>query len=42
MIHVAVPGFAATLSGWEDPMRVSPPRKGMRPGTAAGAPQTPF
>jgi hypothetical protein len=44
----AVAAFAAgaatgtSLSTYEEPLRICPPREGMRPGTAAGDPQTPF
>ena len=30
------------VSAYEEPLSVFPPRDGMRPGTAAGDPQTPF
>ncbi|MEV4382459.1 MULTISPECIES: hypothetical protein [Streptosporangium] len=42
MTQVAVPGFGSSLPCPRDPMRIRPPRKGLRPGTAAGDPQTPF
>ncbi|GAA2879804.1 hypothetical protein GCM10010517_42260 [Streptosporangium fragile] len=42
MIQVAAQGSGSVLSGYAEPMRIHPPRKGLRPGTAAGAPQTPF
>ncbi|GAA3039958.1 MULTISPECIES: hypothetical protein [Streptosporangium] len=42
MTQEAVPGSGSVLSGRGDSMRVDPPRKGLRPGTAAGDPQTPF
>ncbi len=32
----------ASLPAYEEPLRIRPPREGMRPGTAAGNPQTPF
>ncbi|MEU6541652.1 hypothetical protein [Streptomyces sp. NPDC047000] len=27
---------------YDEPLRYSPPREGLRPGTAVGVPQTPF
>ncbi len=30
------------LRSYAEPLRVFPPREGMRPGTAVGDPQTPF
>ncbi|MDG4772483.1 MULTISPECIES: hypothetical protein [Micromonosporaceae] len=35
-------GAGLLVRGYEEPLRVHPPREGMRPGTAAGDPQTPF
>lgn len=42
MIGVVLPGTGLSTSGYEEPLRVHPPRVGLRPGTAAGIPQTPF
>ncbi|MEU6034472.1 MULTISPECIES: hypothetical protein [Actinomadura] len=36
------PGRGRVPGGYVEPLRVHPPRTGMRPGTAAGDPQTPF
>lgn len=42
MIRVASRGLGPAVRVYSEPLRVRPPRTGMRPGTAAGAPQTPF
>jgi hypothetical protein len=42
MIQATERGCGALLVGYVDPMRIDPPREGMRPGTAAGDPQTLF
>jgi hypothetical protein len=33
---------ALLVRGYQEPLRIHPPRKGLRPGTAAGDPQVPF
>jgi len=38
----ARPMLCVALAAYDEPLRLSPPREGMRPGTAAGDPQTPF
>ncbi len=42
MIRAAAQGPGLVPHGYEEPLRVHPPRTGLRPGTAAGDPQTPF
>lgn len=43
MIREVRADSGSRLRGYQDPRRVHPPRKGgMRPGTAAGTPQTLF
>ena len=42
MIRKAASGSGPRVLGCEDPLRIDPPRKGLRPGTAVGNPQTPF
>ncbi|MBG6092493.1 hypothetical protein [Actinomadura viridis] len=42
MIRAASQGGGLAACGYAEPLRVSPPRTGLRPGTAAGDPQTPF
>ncbi|MCW2873293.1 MAG: hypothetical protein JWL99_4613 [Streptomyces oryziradicis] len=32
----------AASPGYQEPLRIRPPRTGLRPGTAVGNPQTPF
>lgn len=33
---------ASLVRGYQEPLRIRPPRKGLRPGTAAGDPQVLF
>lgn len=42
MNRAAFPGLELGVRAYSEPLRVRPPRTGMRPGTAAGLPQTPF
>ncbi len=42
MIRVASRGLGPVVRFYSEPLRVRPPRTGMRPGTAAGIVQTPF
>lgn len=42
MIRAASQGTGPPANGHAEPLRVDPPRTGLRPGTAAGNPQTPF
>ncbi|GAA0574329.1 hypothetical protein GCM10009546_41290 [Actinomadura livida] len=42
MSRVASRGLGSAVRAYSEPLRVRPPRTGMRPGTAAGIVQTPF
>ncbi|WP_280116984.1 hypothetical protein [Micromonospora echinofusca] len=42
MIRVSSTDSGLLAPGYREPLRVHPPRTGLRPGTAAGDPQTPF
>ena len=42
MVQVASRGLGPVVRSYREPLRVRPPRTGMRPGTAAGIVQTPF